>query len=118
MSRKIAQTVIATALGLIVTGALSPAQASNGHVGTVLYWDANFSGPQAAIECGQSVFNLGLQWAGFSMNDRMTSVKTYNCLCIYYVDADMGGLSFGLNANTSRSNVGSTWNDKISSVLC
>jgi hypothetical protein len=118
MRRKITSSIVIAMSSLVVLGGQSPAEASNGHVGTVLFWDANFSGPQAAVECGQIVNNLGTRWLSFSMNDRMSSARTFAfCGCTYFVDVNLGGFSFPLGPNFNMANADSM-NDRISSVRC
>ena len=118
MHKKITPSAVIAILSLVAFGEQSQAEASTGHVGTVMYWDANFGGPQAAIECGQIVNNLGTRWVSFSMNDRMSSAKTFAfCGCTYFIDVNLTGFSFPVGPNFNWANADSL-NDRISSVRC
>lgn len=112
MVKGTSRKLVAATLGLAIATTVTLAQAAR--VCAVLWQDANFSGPQFVVLNGEQWYNLG--W----FNDKLTSLKTYDgCVCSIFTDANFGGARWDfVFGDMTQANVGTGWNDQVSSVGC
>ena len=104
---RITASIVAVCLGI----ALLPVRAAAQGCAAVAFWDWHLEGER--VRLAPYVPYVGDHW-----NDQISSIRIYQGIWRFYIDANFEGGMMELGPGTYSWSSGDMWNDSISSMRC